>query len=180
MFFFPVFYPLRPIVTGLRKGYLSRIRNRLCPRDKTPKEDLMKETLKVGLEHVHAYRVPENKTVPHLYPEAKAFQEMPKVFATGYMVGLMEWACIEAMAPHMEPGEGSVGTLVNVTHTAATPPGMTVTVRVRCIGVEGRRTVWDIEAKDDVEVIGRGTHERFTVDFAKFNARVAKKAAGAQ
>jgi len=117
----------------------------------------MKETLKVGLEHVHTYRVPENKTVPYLYPEAKAFQEMPKVFATGYMVGLMEWACIEAMAPHMEPGEGSVGTLVNVTHTAATPPGMTVTVRVRCIGVEGRRTVWDIEAKDDVEVIGRGT-----------------------
>ncbi|MGZ8463773.1 MAG: thioesterase, partial [Candidatus Deferrimicrobiaceae bacterium] len=50
----------------------------------------MKETLKVGLEHVHTYRVPENKTVPHLYPEAKAFQEMPKVFATGYMVGLME------------------------------------------------------------------------------------------
>ena len=105
----------------------------------------MKETLKVGLEHVHTYRVPENKTVPHLYPEAKAFQEMPKVFATGYMVGLMEWACIEAMAPHMEPGEGSVGTLVNVTHTAATPPGMTVTVRVRCVGVEGRRTVWDID-----------------------------------
>jgi fluoroacetyl-CoA thioesterase len=45
--------------------------------------------------------------------------------------------------------------------------------------VEGRRSVWDIEAKDDVEVIGRGTHERFAVDFAKFNARVAKKAAGA-
>ena len=135
----------------------------------------MKDTLKVGMEHVHTYRVPENKTVPHLYPEAKAFQEMPKVFATGYMVGLMEWACIEAMAPHMEPGEGSVGTLVNVTHTAATPPGMTITVRVRCIGVEGRRTVWDIEAKDDVEIIGKGTHERFSVDFAKFNARVAPR-----
>jgi fluoroacetyl-CoA thioesterase len=56
---------------------------------------------------------------------------------------------------------------------------MTVTVRVRCIGVEGRRSVWDIEAKDDVEIIGKGTHERFAVDFAKFNARVAKKAAGA-
>ena len=62
----------------------------------------MKETLKVGLEHVHAYRVPENKTVPYLYPEAKLFEEMPKVFATGYMIGLMEWACMEAMAPHME------------------------------------------------------------------------------
>lgn len=139
----------------------------------------MKDTLKVGLTHTHKYRVPENKTVPYLYPEAKPFQEMPKVFATGFMVGLMEWACIEAMAPHLDPGEGSVGTLVNVTHTAATPPGMEVTVQVRCIGVEGRRTVWEIEAKDDIEGIGKGTHERFTVDFAKFNARVAKKAGGA-
>jgi len=179
IFFSSPFFSLRPIVSASRKGYLFRIRNRRRSLDKTQKEDPVKETLKVGLEHVHTYRVPENKTVPHLYPEAKAFQEMPKVFATGYMVGLMEWACIEAMAPHMEPGEGSVGTLVNVTHTAATPPGMTVTVRVRCIGVEGRRSVWDITASDDVEVIGRGTHERFAVDFAKFNARVAKKAAGA-
>jgi len=139
----------------------------------------MKDSLKAGLEHVHSYLVPENKTVPYLYPESKLFQEMPKVFATGYMVGLMEWACIEAMAPHLEPGEGSVGTLVNVTHSAATPPGMMVTVHVRCTGVEGRRVRWEIEAKDEVEVIGQGTHERFVVDFAKFNARVAKKAGGA-
>jgi fluoroacetyl-CoA thioesterase len=138
----------------------------------------MKETLKVGLTHVHKYRVPENKTVPFLYPEAAPFQEMPKVFATGFMVGLFEWACIEAMAPHMDPGEGSVGTLVNVTHTAATPPGMEVSVHVRCIGIDGRRTVWEIEAKDEVEVIGKGTHERFSIDFAKFNARIAKKAGG--
>jgi fluoroacetyl-CoA thioesterase len=79
----------------------------------------------------------------------------------------------------MDPGEGSVGTLVNVTHTAATPPGMEVTVDVRCIGVDGRKTVWEIEARDDAEAIGKGTHERFAVDFAKFNARIAKKAAGA-
>ena len=139
----------------------------------------MKDTLKAGLTHTHKYRVPENKTVPYLYPEAKAFQEMPRVFATGFMVGLMEWACIEAMAPHMDPGEGSVGTLVNITHTAATPPGMEVTVIVRCVGVEGRRTVWEIEARDEVEAIGKGTHERFAVDFAKFNARLAKKAGAA-
>lgn len=138
----------------------------------------MKDTLKVGLEYTHRYRVPENKTVPHLYPEAASFQSMPRVFATGFMVGLMEWACIEAMAPHLDPGEASVGTLINVTHTAATPPGMEVTVHVRCVGVEGRRTVWEIEARDEVEAIGKGTHERFTIDLAKFNARVAKKAAG--
>ena len=138
----------------------------------------MKETLMVGLTHIHKFRVPENKTVPYLYPEAPAFREMPKVFATGFMIGLFEWACIEAMAPHLDPGEGSVGTMVTVTHTAATPPGMEVTVHVRCIGVEGRRTVWEIEAKDEVEGIGKGTHERVTVDLPKFNARGAEKAGG--
>jgi fluoroacetyl-CoA thioesterase len=55
---------------------------------------------------------------------------------------------------------------------------MEVTVDVRCVGVDGRRTVWEIEARDEVEVIGKGTHERFAINFEKFNARVAKKAAG--
>ncbi len=138
----------------------------------------MKESLQPGVEYTHTYRVPENKTVPHLYPESKIFQEMPEVLATGFMVGLIEWACMEALAPHLEPGEGSVGTLVNVTHTAATPPGMEVTVHVRCLEVDGQRTVWEIEAKDEVDVIGKGTHERFCIDFDRFNARVAKKAGG--
>lgn len=136
----------------------------------------MKDTLREGLEHTHTYLVPENKTVPHLYPEAEAFQDMPRVLATGFMVGLMEWACMEALAPHLEPGEGSVGTRIDITHTAATPPGMEVTVHVRCTGVDGRRTTWEIEARDEVEPIGKGTHERFTIDFERFNARVAKKA----
>ena len=62
------------------------------------------------------YVVPENKTVPHLYPEATDFQDMPKVFATGFMVGLMEWACIQLMQPHLDPGEGSLGfTLMSAT-----------------------------------------------------------------
>lgn len=140
----------------------------------------MKDTLKEGLEHTHTYRVPENKTVPHLYPEAESFQSMPKVFATGFLVGLMEWACIEAMTPHLEEGEGSLGILVNVTHEAATPPGMEVTVHVRCTGVDGQRTTWEIEARDEVDLIGRGTHERFAVNFERFNARVAKKQAESQ
>jgi len=135
--------------------------------------------MKEGLEYTHRYRIPENKTVPYIYPEAKVYQEMPKVFATGFMVALIEWACIEAMAPHMEPGQGSVGTLINLTHSAATPPGMEVTVHVRCTKVDGQRTSWEIEAKDEVDVISKGTHERFSIDFARFNARMAKKAAGA-
>ena len=135
----------------------------------------MKDTLKEGVEYTHRYRVPENKTVPYIYRESKPFQEIPRVFATGYMVALMEWACTEAMAPHLEPGECSVGIDINVNHTAATPPGMEVTVDVRCTGVDGQRTTWEIVAKDEVDEIGRGSHERFTVEIDRFVDRVAKK-----
>lgn len=138
----------------------------------------MKDTLMPGLEYTHTYRVPEDKTVPHLFPEAASFQTMPRVFATGFMVGLMEWACIEALAPHLDEGEGSVGVLVNVTHEAATPPGMEIKVKVRLTGVEGQKTSWEIEAHDEVDLIGRGSHERFTINLERFNARVAKKAQG--
>jgi fluoroacetyl-CoA thioesterase len=100
---------------------------------------------------------------------------MPDVFATGFMVGFMEWACMEALAPHLDPGERTVGTMINVTHEAATPPGMQVSATVRCIAVDGRKTRWEIEARDEVETIGRGQHERFTIDLEKFNARLAAK-----
>lgn len=137
----------------------------------------MKATLAVGLEHTLSYRVPEEKTVPHLYPEASPFRTMPRVFATGFLVGFVEWACMEALAPHLDEGEGTVGTLISITHEAATPPGMEVTARVRLVAVDGKRTVWEIEARDEIEVIGRGTHERFTINREKFAARLAAKAA---
>lgn len=135
----------------------------------------MKNTLKVGLEHTLTYQVPKERTVPFLYPEATTFRIMPEVFATGYMVGFMEWACMEALAPYMEEGERTVGTLVNVTHEAATPAGMEVSATVRCVEIDGKKTVWEIVARDEVEVIGRGRHERFAINFDKFSARVADK-----
>ncbi|HJV35837.1 thioesterase family protein [Geomonas sp.] len=138
----------------------------------------MKDTLKAGLEHTHTYRVPKEKTVPYLYPEAELFENMPEVFATGFMVGFMEWACMEALKPYMEEGERTVGTMIKVSHEAATPVGMQVTAKVRLVEVDGKRTVWEIEARDEVDVIGRGTHERFAINFDKFTARVAAKAAG--
>ena len=85
----------------------------------------MKDTLKSGLNYQFQFRIPPSKTVPHLYPESEMFQQMPQVLATGYLVGLMEWACIEAIRPHLDwPREQSVGTLVNFSHLAATPPGL--------------------------------------------------------
>jgi fluoroacetyl-CoA thioesterase len=66
----------------------------------------MKSTLKTGDSYVHRFTVTEDKTVPYLYPESPEFRAMPKVFATGFLVGLVEWACIEALKPHLDPGEG--------------------------------------------------------------------------
>ena len=90
----------------------------------------MKPTLKSGMTHRFSYKVPENKTVPHTYPESPEIAAMPKVFATGFMIVLMEWACTQLLASHLDPGEGSLGVHVDVSHLAATPPGMTVAVDV--------------------------------------------------
>jgi fluoroacetyl-CoA thioesterase len=136
----------------------------------------MKSTLKPGLTHRFTYMVPHNKTVPHLYPEVAEFQEMPAVFATGFMVGLMEWTCMQLMASHLDPGEGSLGVHVDISHTAATPPGLSVTVEVECVAVDGPRITFNVEAHDGVELIGKGRHQRFVVRWDKFNARVGQKA----
>jgi len=135
----------------------------------------MKEDLKPGLEHTFSFLVPKEKTVPFVYPESDLFRAMPAVLATAFMVGFMEWACMEALRPYLDEGEITLGTMINVTHQAATPPGMTVTARVKCLEVEGKRTLWEVEVHDEVEVIGKGTHERFTVNKGKFSSRVATK-----
>jgi len=140
----------------------------------------MKDTLQPGLTFEFKFRVPENKTVPYLYPESPEFQLMPKVLATGYMVGLLEWACLLAILPHLDwPNEQSVGTLVNFTHSAATPPGMTVTVRVKLEKVEGRKLSFSVVADEGIDTISEGTHERFVIDTAKFNSKLAEKIARA-
>ena len=139
----------------------------------------MKEGLKVGLEHTLQYTVTEEKTVPHLYPESECFSDMPEVFATGFMVGFMEWACMEAIKPFLTTDERTVGTMINVTHEAATPVGMEVTATVRCIEVDGKKTLWEIEARDEVDVIGRGTHGRFIINAEKFIQRLKAKASKA-
>lgn len=136
----------------------------------------MKESLRPGIEHTLRFRVPETKTVPHLYREAPEFQLMPEVFATGFLVGFIEWACIQAVNPHLDwPSEQTVGTHVNVSHLAATPPGLEVIARVQLVEVDGRRLVFEVEASDGVDVISRGTHERFVIFAEKFGDKVRQK-----
>ena len=137
----------------------------------------MKDTLKPGLTHRFRFRIPSSKTVPHLFPESQMFREMPEVLATGYMVGLMEWACIDALRPYLDwPREQSLGTHVSLSHLAATPPGLTVTVDVRLDRVEGRKLSFSISAHDGVDKITEGTHERVVIDSLRFSAKVDEKA----
>ncbi len=136
----------------------------------------MKDTLKPGLTHRHTFRVPSTKTVPHLYPEAEMFQQMPHVLATGYLVGLLEWACIEAIKPHLDwPREQSLGIGIYVSHLAATPPGLTVSVDVTLDKIDGNRLYFSVMAHDGVDQISVGTHERHVIDAEKFNAKLAAK-----
>jgi fluoroacetyl-CoA thioesterase len=136
----------------------------------------MKESLKPGLKYSFTYTVPDEKTVPHLLPESEEFRAMPPVLATGFLVGLIEWACIRALSPHLDEGEGSLGVHIDVSHIAATPPGFTVTVDVECLAVRGPRVHFTVRIHDGVDLIGQGRHERYVLRWQHFIRRVEKKA----
>ena len=138
---------------------------------------MMLDTLKIGDSFTLEYTVPENKTVPHLYPESVEYRVMPRVFATGFMVGLLEWCCIKALHPHLEEGEGSLGTYICTSHRAPTPPGMKVTVSAVCTKIlNGNNVYWDVIARDEVEVIAEGQHGRHVIQTQRFLQRVGRKA----
>lgn len=136
----------------------------------------MKASLQPGIKYQHKFTVPASKTVPALYPEAAEFVAMPEVFATGFLVGFLEWTCIKAINPHLDwPQEQTVGTHINVSHEAATPPGLEVTANVELIAVEGRKLVFSVEAHDGIDLISKGLHERFIINKERFDAKVGSK-----
>lgn len=138
----------------------------------------VKPSMVPGVKATLTYKVPADKTAPHVLPEAKSMAALPDVFASGYMIALMEWCCIEAMAPHLDEGEGSVGVKFDIAHTAPTPPGFTVTVSVELVKVEGKFLTFSCVAHDGEDEIGRGTHGRPVMNMAKFKEKVAQKAKG--
>lgn len=136
----------------------------------------MKPSLQPGLTYQHQFTIPSSKIVPALYPEAVEFQAMPEVFATGFLVGLLEWACIRLVNPHLDwPQEQTLGTHINVSHQAATPVGLIVTTDVTLIEIDGRRLVFAVEAHDGVDLIAKGRHERFVIDRGRFDEKVLSK-----
>jgi fluoroacetyl-CoA thioesterase len=136
----------------------------------------MRADLKPGHRFEWTYVVPQRATVPQLYNDTEFCRDMPDVLATGYMVGMMELACVHGMMPFMDwPREQSLGTMVHFDHFSPTPPGMTLRIKGEVTEVEGRRVRFHVEAWDDVDRICEGTHERHVIDPLRFAAKLEQK-----
>ena len=98
-----------------------------------------------------------------------------KVYATPSMIALMEQAAYTSVAGELEEGQGTVGTLMNVSHISATPVGMEVTAKSELVKVDGRKLVFHVEAYDERGKIGEGEHERFIIDNEKFQNKADNK-----
>ena len=100
------------------------------------------------------------------------------VFGTPFMIALMEKAAWTSIAPHLAPGESTVGTKLNVSHLSATPVGMKVWAEAQVTAVDGKRIELKVSAYDEKGLIGEGTHERFIVTDERFLAKAARKLEG--
>ena len=132
----------------------------------------MRPSLRPGLSARLEYLPPPERTVPHLLPEASDFTGMPEVLATGYLVGIVEWACMRAIAAHLDDGEATLGVHVDLSHDAPTPARSTVTVDVNVVAVDGRRLTFAVRAHDEDAQITSGTHRRAVIDTARFAQRL--------
>jgi fluoroacetyl-CoA thioesterase len=103
---------------------------------------------------------------------------LPPVFATSMMVTAMENAALNAVRDYLAPGESAVGTAVNVRHLAATPVGHRIVAEAEVTKVDGRRIEFKVSARDEIEEIGSGTHERMVVDRARLAQRLKAKFKG--
>jgi fluoroacetyl-CoA thioesterase len=135
--------------------------------------------LRVGLTHSESIVVPPGLTVPEMADRFPGFAEMPPVFATAYLVAFVEWTCLRALTPYLQPGQRSVGVKVELSHDAATPVGMMVTAEIALVEFDGRRLRFRIACRDERDSIGAGFHERFLIDEAKFLQKLAEKQARA-
>ena len=132
----------------------------------------MKPTLQPGIRTEARHRVVSQNLLSSILPGA------PPVFATPWMLCIMETAAVQAIAPHLDEAEASVGYGFEFQHVAPTPAGMTVVATAEITKVEGNMITLAIEARDDLEVIGAGTHVRAVIDLERFNRRIKRKTGG--
>jgi fluoroacetyl-CoA thioesterase len=134
--------------------------------------------MKLGLRHSETLSVSEPLSVPAQARHFDPHTEMPPVFATAQMIAFVEWTCVHALAPYLGADQRTVGTRVEMTHTAATPIGMTVTAEVELVEINDRTLRFRVACRDEKDPIGEGFHERTVIDQVRFMARLAKKQGG--
>ena len=115
------------------------------------------------------------QTVTPEMSAARVGSGLVDVFATPMLVALVEQTCYESVLPYLDEGQGTVGTLVNVSHLSATPIGKRVWCDSELTEVDRRRLVFNVKAYDEAGLIGEGTHERFIIDTAKFMDKLKAK-----
>ncbi|MBM9502618.1 hypothetical protein JWG44_20390 [Leptospira sp. 201903071] len=136
----------------------------------------MKQNLSVGERFVFEYVVPLEKTVPYIFPDLKTDSLfLPEVFATGFLVGLIEASCIRHLEKTIGPEEGSLGIHIDISHEAPTPPGMKAFVEVEISKIHGPKIEWSVLVRDEVDTIAKGKHERFILKWSKFKSRLQRK-----
>ena len=130
----------------------------------------MKETLRPGATKIKRLAVDKDRTIGFMGEEGR-------VYGTPYLVGDIERTCRDLLLDHADAGEDSVGMEVSVRHLAPTLLGMEVEIVAKVAGVDGRKVMFEIAAKDEIEPIATSTHTRFVVDVAKTHERLKAKAA---
>lgn len=139
-------------------------------------DEALMTNLQSGLCHELTIPVDQQLTVPAVFPDVPAFQRMPPVLATVFMVGLIERACIELLSDRIAPDQRSVGTHVDVSHVSPTPVGSKVTAGVTLESIKGRRLRFHIRVWDEIELVGEGRHDRFIIDLNRFMEGLDRKA----
>ncbi|HEY5094172.1 MAG TPA: thioesterase family protein [Candidatus Eremiobacteraceae bacterium] len=129
--------------------------------------------LQPGMRSSHTYRADAERLADH-YGNPGV-----RVLATPHLVSLLETECLSCVSGGLDPGQSTVGTRVDVRHLAATPEGMSFTITAELAEIDRRRLVFNVEARDDTEIIMSGTHERFIVETAPFLAKASAKRSGA-
>jgi len=130
----------------------------------------MKETLRPGATKTKRLAVDKDRTIGFMGEEGR-------VYGTPYLVGDIERTCRDLLLDHADAGEDSVGMEVSVRHLAPTLLGMEVEIAAKVVGVDGRKVLFEIAAKDELEPIATSTHTRFVVDVGKTHERLKAKAA---
>ena len=133
------------------------------------------DQLKPGVRHTQTILVDQRLTVPAVAEAFTGFAEMPAVFATAFLVGFVEWTCIEALRPYLSPEQRTVGVHVDLSHSAATPVGMRMTADVELISVADRKLRFKVACRDDAEPICEGFHERFVVDRREVHGAMSRE-----